>query len=82
MTLPSAAELERRAAALLADWRVPDTAVAVRWNRRLTTTAGRAFVRSARIELNPTLLARAPEQVPVVLPHEERHGATDRLFVR
>lgn len=80
MTLPSAAELERRAAALLADWRVPDTAVAVRWNRRLTTTAGHAFVRSARIELNPTLLARAPEQVPVVLAHEAAHVATFRLF--
>lgn len=78
--LPSAAELERRAAELLQQWRVRETVVAVRWNERLSTTAGRAFLRAARIELNPTLLARAPEQLPAVLAHEAAHIAAFRLF--
>lgn len=80
VTLPVPAELERRVAALLQQWRVPETGVRVAWNRRLTTTAGRAFLRGARIELNPTLLARAPDQLPVVLAHEAAHIAAFRLF--
>jgi predicted SprT family Zn-dependent metalloprotease len=80
VTLPDAAELERRAADLLAQWRVHDTKLVVVWNERLTTTAGRAFQRNGRIELNPTLLARAPDQVPVVLVHEAAHIAAFRLF--
>ncbi len=80
MTLPSAADLQRRAAELLAQWRVVDTRIKVVWNDRLTTTAGRAFQRNGRVELNPTLLARAPEQVPVVLAHEAAHIAAFRLF--
>lgn len=80
VTLPAAEELERRAAVLLAQWRVAETAVRVQWNRRLSTTAGRAFLRGARIELNPRLLARAPDQVPVVLAHEAAHIAAFRLF--
>lgn len=80
VTLPTPAELERRAAELLAQWRVPQTGVAVQWNRRLSTTAGRAFLRGARIELNPKLLARAPDQLPVVLAHEAAHIAAFRLF--
>ena len=78
--LPPATELEQRAALLLAQWRVPDTAVRVLWNERLTTTAGRAFLRNARIELNPTLLARAPDQLPMVMTHEAAHIAAFRLF--
>ena len=80
VTLPTAAELERRAAELFAAWRVLDTKVKVEWNARLTTTAGRAFVRNGRIELNPTLLARAFDQVHVVLVHEAAHVAAFRLF--
>jgi SprT protein len=80
VTLPGVAELRRRTAALLEQWRVVDTAVNVRWNRRLTTTAGRAFLRNGRIELNPTLLARAPDQVSMVLAHEAAHIAAFRLF--
>ncbi|MBX3465018.1 MAG: SprT-like domain-containing protein [Planctomycetes bacterium] len=80
MTLPSAAELEHRAAGLLAQWRVHETAVRVQWNPRLSTTAGRAFLRGARIELNPTLLGRAPDQLPMVLAHEAAHIAAFRLF--
>jgi predicted SprT family Zn-dependent metalloprotease len=80
VSLPEPTELERRAAELLRQWRVPETAVAVCWNARLTTTAGRAFLRGARIELNPTLLLRAPDQLPVVLTHEAAHIAAFRLF--
>lgn len=80
MNLPDADELVARAAALLQQWRVPNTVVAVAWNDRLTTTAGRAFVRAGRIELNPTLLARAPGQLPMVLTHETAHVAAARLF--
>ena len=80
MTLPAAAELESRATVLLAAWRVLDTAVKVVWNERLTTTAGRAFLRNGRVELNPTLLARAPDQVEMVLVHEVAHIAAFRLF--
>lgn len=80
MTLPAAAELESLATALLAMWRVVDTTVKVVWNERLTTTAGRAFLRNGRIELNPTLLARAPDQIEMVLVHEAAHIAAFRLF--
>lgn len=80
VTLPSAEELQARAARLLADWRVPDAAIDVVWNDRLKTSAGRAFVRHGRIELNPHLLGRAPEQVPMVLTHEVAHVAAARLF--
>lgn len=80
VTLPAAAELERTAAALFATWRVLDTAVKVVWNEKLTTTAGRAFQRQGRIELNPTLLGRAPDQLAMVLAHEAAHIAAFRLF--
>lgn len=80
MTLPAAADLERRAAELLGQWRVVDTKIKVVWNNRLTTTAGRAFQRSGRVELNPTLMARAPDQLLGVLVHEAAHIAAFRLF--
>lgn len=80
VSLPDPAELERRVADLLTQWRVPEAGVRVAWNRRLSTTAGRAFLRAARIELNPTLLQRAPDQLPVVLAHEAAHIAAFRLF--
>ena len=80
VTLPSADELQQRATELLASWRVRETAVLVHWNDRLTTTAGRAFLRAGRIELNPVLLARAPDRLPMVLVHETAHIAAFRLF--
>lgn len=80
MSLPPADELETLARDLLATWRVLDTAVTVVWNGKLTTTAGRAFQRRGRIELNPTLLAKAPDQLPMVLTHEAAHIAAFRLF--
>ena len=78
--LPSEGELQRRAADLFRRWRVGNTDVEVAWNRRLSTTAGRAFVRRGRIELNPRLLAREPEHIEVVLTHEAAHVAAFRLF--
>ena len=80
MSLPPAAELERDAAELLRQWRVADTNIRVFWNDRLTTTAGRAFVKLGSVELNPTLLRRAPDQLRVVLTHEVAHIAAARLF--
>lgn len=79
--LPSIADLERRVVGLFAHWRVPPgPAVTVHWNRRLTTTAGRAFGGDGRIELNPSLLADTPGQLAVVLVHEAAHIAAHRLF--
>ena len=80
MKLPGQAKLEQRTAALMATWRVLDTRVKVVWNKKLTTTAGRAFQRHGRIELNPTLLAKAPDQLAMVLAHEAAHIAAFRLF--
>lgn len=79
-SLPSEDELRRRAEQLLAAWRVPQTAVEVVWNERLKTSAGRAFVRHGRIELNPNLLRKAPDQLQMVLVHETAHVAAARLF--
>lgn len=78
--LPTPEQLQQRASALFTQWRVLDTGVEVAWNGRLSTTAGRAFVRGGRIELNPTLLAGAPDQIEVVLTHEAAHVAAYRLF--
>lgn len=78
--LPAVGDLETRARELLVAWRVLDTAVRVVWNERLTTTAGRAFLRRGQIELNPVLMARAPDQVDTVLVHEAAHIAAFRLF--
>lgn len=78
--LPSPEHLTQRVRELLTAWRVRDPEVEVAWNGRLTTTAGRAFVRRGRVELNPHLLARAPDQVELVLTHEAAHVAAFRLF--
>ncbi|MCA8974211.1 MAG: SprT-like domain-containing protein [Planctomycetes bacterium] len=78
--LPTNAELESRVAELFAMWRVGERAIEVRWNERLSTSAGRAFVRRGRIELNPGLLAAHSDQIPVVLTHEAAHVAAWRLF--
>lgn len=78
--LPTSKELQDRAADLFRHWRVLDTEVEVLWNGRLSTTAGRAFVKSGLIELNPTLLAKSLDQVDSVLIHEAAHVAAYRLF--
>ncbi|MAD33022.1 MAG: hypothetical protein CMJ88_04620 [Planctomycetes bacterium] len=78
--LPTPEHLQRRCAELFGLWRVLDTEVEVTWNARLSTTAGRAYVRGGRIELNPRLLARVPDEVDGVLIHEAAHVAAFRLF--
>jgi predicted SprT family Zn-dependent metalloprotease len=78
--LPTPKELEARAAELFRQWRVLDTEVEVLWNNRLSTTAGRAFVKSGLIELNPSLLAKSLDEVDGVLIHEAAHVAAYRLF--
>ncbi len=79
--LPPIAALERRVVELFTHWRVPaGAAVSVQWNARLHSTAGRAFGREGRIELNPTMLAAAPAELDVVLVHEAAHVAAHRLF--
>ena len=78
--LPTPESMARRCAELFAQWGVADTAVDVRWNGRLSTTAGRAFVRRGCIELNPRLLARVPEALDGVLVDEAAHVAAHRLY--
>lgn len=79
--LPNLAQLEARVAEVMAKWRVPGAErVAVSWNERLRTTAGRAFYKEGRIELNPQLLANSPKDLDDVLVHEAAHVAAYRLF--
>jgi SprT protein len=78
--LPTPRQLQQRCAELFEAWRVLDTEVDVVWNARLSTTAGRAYVRRGCIELNPRLLARVPHEIDGVLIHEAAHVAAFRLF--
>ena len=78
--LPTPAALRARCVELLEHWRVADTDVDVVYNGRLSTTAGRAFVRRGCIELNPRLLQREPDALDGVLIHEAAHVAAYRLF--
>lgn len=43
------------------------------WNPRLRTTIGRAFLKEGRVELNPVLLARHPQETRKVVIHEFAH---------
>lgn len=43
------------------------------WNPRLTTTAGRAFHRPARIELNPRLIGHGDDELRRTFLHELAH---------
>ena len=63
-------------------WNVEDlrAAIGVCWNPRLRTTIGRALLDDMVVELNPTLLARYPEEVRPVLLHEAAHLVVRRLF--
>ena len=78
--LPTPVALRERCVELLEHWRVADTDVDVVYNGRLSTTAGRAFVRRGCIELNPRLLQREPDALDGVLIHEAAHVAAYRLF--
>lgn len=65
-------------------WGVPEMRNDYRWgwNPRLRTTAGRAFLKERRIELNPVLLARHPEVVRQVVIHEFAHLVAHRQRLR
>jgi SprT protein len=47
--------------------------LSVVWNRRMRSTAGRAFWPEGRIELNPRLLDFAPDEVRNTMLHELAH---------
>ncbi|MFC4992868.1 SprT-like domain-containing protein [Rubritalea tangerina] len=47
--------------------------VSVGWNKRMRSTAGRAFWPEARVELNPKLLSISLEEVRRTLLHELAH---------
>jgi predicted SprT family Zn-dependent metalloprotease len=53
-----------------------------RWNPRLRTTAGRAFLRTGVVELNPILLARHPAETRKVVIHEFAHLVAHKLRPR
>lgn len=58
------------------------TAMTWTWNPRLRTTAGRAVFADMKIELNPLLLARHPEEMEGLLVHEAAHLVVQRLHGR
>ncbi len=67
-------ELTRRAARTLLELELPRVAekVAVIWNKRLRTTAGRAYSSLAKIEMNPRLQ---------LLPEEKRDQEINQTFL-
>lgn len=68
-------ELTRWCAAAAGGLGLPDLAarVAVWWNPRMRTTAGRAFYAEGRIELNPKLREVSEEEILRTLKHELAH---------
>ena len=66
------------AISLLAQHATPEYVKSVRidWNPRMRSTAGRAFLREAKVELNPKLLNISLEQVNRTLLHELAHLLT------
>jgi predicted SprT family Zn-dependent metalloprotease len=73
--LPSPEELLQYAEDLLLRWQAHDLLdrIEIRWNRRMRTRAGVAYLISRRIELNPRLLAQNPEMVHQCFAHELAH---------
>lgn len=66
---------------VLDSWNALDLRASITWswNSRLRTSMGRAFFYEMRIELNPHLLARFPEEFRPVLVHEAGHLVVQRL---
>ena len=67
--------VERVAAAALAAWGEERLGRKIRWrwNPRLRTTIGRAFLDENLVELNPVLLARHPAEMRAIVIHEWAH---------
>ncbi len=63
-------------------WGCPAGGTTAHWNPRLRTTAGRAFPRGGRVELNPNLLAVRCGTLAfdAVMVHEAAHLAVHRLL--
>ncbi len=76
--------LEEQARLLALNLRLHSLAarLTVVWNTRLRTTAGRAFYRRTRIELNPRLLSISWEEVDRTLRHELAHLVVRERFPR
>lgn len=70
--------------AILDHWGAIDLRAVIRWrwNPRLRTTVGRAWLEDMVLELNPRLLARHPGEVRPVLAHEAAHLVVQRFFGR
>ena len=70
-----AADLQERARALLQQLGADTLAarVQVRWNRRMRSTAGTAFARTALVTLNPRLREFGAEEIDRTLKHELAH---------
>jgi predicted SprT family Zn-dependent metalloprotease len=82
--LPTSGELHDYGEELLALWDATEISGAWRaeWNSRMRTRAGVAYLEALRIELNPRLLARHPEQVSECLAHELAHLVVHRRHGR
>ncbi len=68
----------------MAAWGRPDwrRSFRWRWNPRLRTTIGRAFLKTGTVELNPVLLARHPAEMRKVVIHEFAHLIAFKLRPR
>ncbi len=82
--LPSDEEISRQVSWVLSAWGLDkQPPFEVLWNFRLRTAAGRAILeKDLRVELNPHLLARHPEQFLPTLVHELAHIMVFHLYGR
>ena len=73
--LPSPDELLKYGEDLLLRWQRHEflDKIQMRWNTRMRTRAGVAYLESRRIELNPRLLAQNPEMIHECFAHELAH---------
>ena len=73
--LPSPDQLLKYGEDLLLRWQRHDLLdkIQMRWNSRMRTRAGVAYLVSRRIELNPRLLAQNPEMIYECFAHELAH---------
>ncbi len=83
--LPGGTEVETYGASLLELWGAPGRGFRWRWNFRMRSRAGAAWLHEDRIDLNPRLLAQNPDSWKAILAHElahllvhDRHGEEAR----
>ncbi len=82
--LPAADVLETLAVRLGALWAAGPlmSRTTIRYNPRMRSAAGRAFLEDHRVELNPRLLAAHPEQLIPTLIHELAHVVVHARYGR